>query len=159
LFWSCLELTVQDLELTYMLRIRAMAEDDCEAVAELSGELGYPTKSEAIRVRLRAINPSDLLVVAVTEMDRPVGFIQASRVCTVEADMRVHIVGLVVSSTVRRSGVGAALIAEVERWAQSIAAETVVVRSNTKRGEAHSFYPAVGYEFIKAQAVYQKRLR
>jgi len=49
------------------------------------------------------------------------------------------------------------LIEEVELWARKIGAEVVSVRSNTKRAEAHSFYPAMGYKQIKTQAVYEKR--
>jgi hypothetical protein len=49
------------------------------------------------------------------------------------------------------------LIGKVELWAKKIGAEVVSVRSNTKRAEAHSFYPAMGYKQIKTQAVYEKR--
>jgi GNAT superfamily N-acetyltransferase len=140
------------------LRIRSMLETDAEVVAELAAELGYPSETEAIRARIRAISQSGLLLVAVTAADEPIGFIQANRVCIIEAGFRVEIVGLVVSSRTRRSGIGRKLIAEVERWAESIGAEAVVVRSNTKRDEAHRFYPAMGYKAIKTQAVYEKRL-
>ena len=47
------------------LRIRRMAEMDAEVVAMLAGELGYPSETEAIRVRIRAVGESDLLLVAV----------------------------------------------------------------------------------------------
>ena len=76
----------------------------------------------------------------------------------IEVGAWVEIVGLVVSSKARRSGIGRRLIAEVERWAASLGAERVVVRSNTKRDESHRFYPAMGYEMVKTQAVYQKKL-
>ena len=139
------------------MQIRPMLEGDAEAVAALAGELGYPCEADTIRKRIKAIGESGLLLVAVT--NEPVGFIQTNRICIIEAGFRVEIVGLVVSSAVRRSGIGRQLIAEVERWAASIGAEAVVVRSNTKRKEAHDFYPAMGYAQIKTQAVYQKQLR
>ena len=81
-----------------------MLEADAEAVAELCGELGYPSGPEAVRRRLRALKPGNLLIVAVKESGGPIGFIQATITCTIEADMRVHIVGLVVSSRARRLG-------------------------------------------------------
>ena len=141
------------------MTIRPMSEADAEAVAQLSGELGYPSDAEAVRQRIRSVDPADLLIVAVGEADVPIGFIQGRMTRTVEAEPRVHIVGLVVASKARRAGVGRRLIAEVERWAATTDAEMVVVKSNTARGEAHEFYPGVGYQKLKTQAVYVKRLR
>ena len=136
-----------------------MAETDAEVVATLAGELGYPNDPEAIRARIRAIGESDLLLVPVDANDKAVGFIQAHRVCIIEVGFRVEILGLVVSSSARRGGIGRRLIAEVERWATSIGADAVSVRSNTKRTEAHLFYPALRYKKIKTQAVYEKAVR
>ncbi len=140
------------------LLIRPMARTDAEAVAELAGELGYPCTAVEIGARLEMVKKTDLLLVAVTSSDQPRGFIQANRTCVIEAGSWVEIVGLVVSSKVRRGGIGRRLIAEVERWAARVGAERLVVRSNTRRDESHRFYPAMGYEMVKTQAVYQKQL-
>jgi len=131
---------------------------DAEVVAELATELGYPNEIEAIHRRIRPIGQTDLLLVVADASDKPVGFIQAHRVCIIEVGLRVEILGLVVSSTVRRKGIARMLIGEVELWAKKIGAEVVSVRSNTKRAEAHSFYPVMGYKQIKTQAVYEKRI-
>ena len=141
------------------LRIRRMAEMDAEVVATLAGELGYPNETKAIHARLRAIGESDLLLVAVDAGDKAIGFIQAHRVCIIEVGFQVEILGLVVSSSARRSGIARRLIEEAEAWAKSIGAEAISVRSNTKRIEAHLFYPALGYKEIKTQAVYEKAVR
>jgi GNAT superfamily N-acetyltransferase len=136
-----------------------MAETDAEVVAALAGELGYPSGTEAMRARIRAISESDLLLVAVDAGDRAIGFIQAHRVCIIEVGFRVEILGLVVSSSARRSGIARGLIQEAEIWAKNIGADATSVRSNTKRIEAHLFYPALGYKKIKTQAVYEKAVR
>ena len=136
-----------------------MAEADAEVVVTLAGELGYPNETEAIRVRIRAIGESDLLLVAVDAGDRAIGFIQAHRVCIIEVGFRVEILGLVVSSSAHRSGIARGLIEEAEAWAKSIDADAISVRSNTKRIEAHLFYPALGYKKIKTQAAYEKAVR
>jgi GNAT superfamily N-acetyltransferase len=141
------------------LRIRRMAAMDAEVVATLAGQLGYPSGIEAIRVRIRAIGESDLLLVAVNAGDKAIGFIQAHRVCIIEAGFRVEILGLVVSSSARRSGTARRLIEEAERWAKNIGAEAISVRSDTERIEAHLFYPALGYRNVKMQAVYEKAVR
>jgi GNAT superfamily N-acetyltransferase len=133
-----------------------MIEADAEAVTALAAELGYANEIEAIRRRIRPIGRSDLLLVAVDASDHPVGFIHAHRVCIIEVGSRVEILGLVVSSTARRKGIAQRLVEEVESWANSIGVETVSVRSNIKRTEAHLFYPAMGYKKIKTQAVYEK---
>jgi GNAT superfamily N-acetyltransferase len=138
------------------LRIRQMAAMDATAVATLAGELGYPNEVEAIRARIRAIGESDLLLVAVDAGDKAIGFIQAHRICIIEVGFRAEILGLVVSSVARRSGIARRLIEEAESWAKNIGAEAVLVRSNTKRIESHLFYPALGYKKIKIQAVYEK---
>lgn len=138
-------------------RIRPMVEPDAEVVAKLATELGYPNEIAAIRRRIRPIGETDLLLVAADGSEKPVGFIQAHRVCIIEVGFRVEILGLVVSSIARRKGIARLLIEEVERWARKIGAEVVSVRSNTKRAEAHFFYPAMGYKQIKTQAVYEKR--
>jgi GNAT superfamily N-acetyltransferase len=134
-----------------------MVEPDAEVVAKLATELGYPNEIAAIRRRIRPIGDTDLLLVAADASEKPVGFIQAHRVCIIEVGFRVEILGLVVSSIARRKGIARLLVEEVERWARKIGAEVVSVRSNTKRAEAHSFYPALGYKQIKTQAVYEKR--
>jgi predicted N-acetyltransferase YhbS len=141
-----------------LLLIRPMRQTDTAVVARLATTLGYPSEAEVVHARWREIGGSDLLLVAVDQKDEPVGFIQAHPVCIIEAGFRVEILGLVVSSRARRRGVGRRLIVEVERWAENIGAEAVVVRSNTQRTEAHDFYPAMSYEKIKTQAVYQKQL-
>ena len=140
-------------------RIRPLVEADAAAVAALATELGYPNEIEAIRGRIGSIAESDLMLVAADANDKPVGFIQAHPVCIIEVGLRVEILGLVVSSTARRKGIARMLIAEVERWAKNMGVETVSVRSNTKRTEAHIFYPAMGYKNIKTQAVYEKVTR
>jgi predicted N-acetyltransferase YhbS len=136
-----------------------MAALDAKVVATLAGELGYPNEVEAIRTRIRAIGESDLLLVAVDASDKAIGFIQAHRVCIIEVGFRVEILGLVVSCWSRRSGIARRLIEEAESWAKNIGAEAISVRSNTKRIEAHLFYPALGYEKMKTQAVYKKAVR
>jgi len=64
-----------------------------------------------------------------------------------------------VSSSVRRGGIARRLIEEAESWAKNIGADAISVRSNTKRIEAHLFYPALDYQKIKTQSVYEKAVR
>src|SRR5207237_6497441 len=130
------------------LRIRRMAQTDAEVVAALSAELGYPSGTDTIGVRIRAIGESDLLLVAVDAGDKAIGFIQAHRVCIIEMGFRVEILGLVVSSSARRSGIARRLIEAAEAWAKNIGAEAISVRSNTKWIEDHLFYSSLDFKEI-----------
>ena len=135
---------------------RPMTKADAASVSDLAAELGYPNTVENIRERIEIIGAEDLLLVAEDSANRVIGFIHAHRVCIIEVGFRVEILGLVISKTARRLGIGRKLIVEVENWAKDYGAEAITVRSNTQRIESHTFYPALGYKLIKTQAVYEK---
>ena len=59
----------------------------------------------------------------------------------------------------RRLGIGKLLVGQVEQWAIAIGCDVVAVRSNINRVESHLFYPALGYESVKTQVAYRKRLK
>lgn len=139
--------------------VRRASLHDAEAIARLSDELGYPVRNDAMRERIQAVlgSANQLLIVA-EDPTGVIGWLQALAACVVDAGFRVEILGLVVSSSARRSGAGRALVAEAERWAQSLGAETIVVRSKVERVESHQFYPALGFHLSKTQKVYHKLL-
>ena len=140
--------------------IRPASVQDAEAIARLSETLGYTTSAEATRVRLDHIlnSASDLLLVAENDARAIVGWLQAHAAHIVESGFRVEITGLVIAADTRRQGIGRTLVAEAERWARSISAEAIVVRSNVQRVESHAFYHALGYIQTKTQTVYRKSL-
>jgi len=140
--------------------VRRPTEHDADAISRLASDLGYPASAEIMRVRIRAVSesPSDSLFVAADSPGIVIGWLHAHSAHLIESGFRVEILGLIVSATARRAGIGRALVAEAERWARSIGAEVVVVRSNVKRVESHAFYPALGYTPAKTQLVYRKSL-
>jgi hypothetical protein len=90
--------------------VRPAAERDAVAIARLASELGYHTPPDTTRERIRTITASsaDLLLVAVNSSDEPLAWLQAHAAQLIESDFRVEIVGLIVSHTVRRFGIGRA---------------------------------------------------
>ncbi len=140
--------------------IRAAEESDAGSIAQLSCTLGYATTAEAIGSRLRAVRGSanDLILVALNDAGAVIGWIQAHASHVIESGFRVEIAGLIVSTDVRRCGVGRALVSRAEEWARRLGAEAIVVRSNVQRVESHAFYPALGYSVSKTQTVYRKPL-
>jgi GNAT superfamily N-acetyltransferase len=58
----------------------------------------------------------------------------------------------------RGCGIGRFLLQHIERWAEEKGCDTILVRSNIIRTEAHLFYQRVGYENIKQSKVFAKKL-
>lgn len=142
------------------MTIRDAIDSDATAIAGLVAELGYEAGQEEVQSRLARLKGRDdqMVVVAIKE-NRIVGWIQAHASEVLESGFRAEIVGLVVSQSFRRSGVGRSLVSRAEQWAVEIGAAVLVVRSNTKRVESHSFYPVLGFTLSKTQAVYRKYLK
>jgi len=145
---------------TKSFKVRRATDQDADAIARLSAELGYPAPHETVRQRIHAISASsaDLLVVAADPSGEPVGWLQAHAAQLIESGFRVEIVGLIVTTAARRKGIGRALVAAAERWAKSIRAPAIVVRTNVQRTSSHAFYPALNFSATKTQNVYRKSI-
>ncbi len=143
-----------------LVRMRAATPADADAIAELSGQLGYPVAAAAVRQRLeRLLAAADQAVFVAAEATRVVGWIHGADQLLVESEQRCEILGLVVDQRLRRAGVGRGLVAEIERWAGARGLAVISVRSAITRAESHPFYERLGYERVKSQHVYRKRLR
>ncbi|MEH1775646.1 MAG: GNAT family N-acetyltransferase [Nostoc sp.] len=66
------------------------------------------------------------------------------------------ILGLVVDKDYRHSGIGRFLMQQIEQWASLAGCDSVLLRSNIKRKEAHVFYEKIGYTNIKQSLTFQK---
>ena len=58
--------------------------------------------------------------------------------------------------TLRRSGVGAALMDAAERWAQARGLGSVALSSNVVRHDAHAFYAKRGYQVTATSHRFRK---
>jgi GNAT superfamily N-acetyltransferase len=139
--------------------IRPAAMDDAEAIAILTVELGYPTTVSDTKSRLSALLAVPDYFIAVAEADGlVVGWVAGEVRTSLEFEPRIEIVGLVVASTHRRSGIGKALVGAVEAWQSERGISTIFVRSNVTRPDSHAFYESIGYGRHKTQHAYIKRL-
>ncbi len=140
--------------------IRQACSRDVAAIARLSGQLGYPADEESVRTRLRALEEDSLHAVLVAEDDdgSVLGWIHVMPRELLFSSGVAELGGLVVDEGGRRKGVGAALVAHAEDWARRNGCHELVVRSDTRRSESHTFYPAVGFEHSKDQRTYRKSL-
>jgi GNAT superfamily N-acetyltransferase len=105
------------------------------------------------------VNAADQIVlVAVAPDDSVIGWIHGAEQLLLETGARCEILGLVVSSGHRRSGIGGQLLTAVESWAADRLLSEVSVRSNVRRESSHPFYETHGYQRVKTQHAYRKRI-
>jgi len=129
--------------------LRSARLSDAEALAGLVSELGYPTSSMEMRVRLQAIlEDADYEPIVALVGERVVGLVGTRLGPVYEADgLQGQIMALVVAGGFRRLGIGRALMqAAIENLETRGAASTIVNTGNQRAG-AHAFYEALGFEF------------
>ena len=142
------------------LKIRRAKSGDVARLAELSGQLGYPSTVAQIRERLRLIKPASDHAVLVAESANAgvIGWLHVSRQPLVEMEIRGEVNTLVVAEGQRSLGAGARLLAAAEEWARKRGCKGMSVRSNVIRERAHKFYERNGYEHYKTQKSFRKPL-
>jgi GNAT superfamily N-acetyltransferase len=142
------------------LKIRRAKKADAPRLAELAGQLGYPTTPPQLRERLRKIQPPSqhAVFVADSAKDGVIGWLHVSKEPLLEVEMRAEVNGLVVADGQRSLGAGARLLASAEEWARKHGCKGMSVRSNVIRERAHKFYERNGYEHYKTQKSFRKPL-
>ena len=132
--------------------------DDAAAIAQLSGQLGYPVDARVMRERLERFLQLEEHAVFVAETTEVVGWIHGAEHELLEVELHCEIWGLVVADGQRGQGVGRRLVEAVEQWARSRGLAGISVRSNTIRPESHPFYERLGFTRYKTQHAYRKGL-
>lgn len=140
--------------------IRAPQPQDFQRMAELAGQLGYPCTPEEIERRLAEMQDGKQYAVYIADLadGEIAGWIGTHVFRSVELDSFAEINGLVVDRRVRHCGIGKLLLEAAERWARTCGCDTMAVRSNIKRRDAHRFYQKNGYEWAKTQKSFRKTL-
>jgi GNAT superfamily N-acetyltransferase len=140
-------------------KIRRARTSDAAQLAELAGELGYPTTAKEIRQRLNRLQPATTHAVFVAEASGElIGWLHVSRNYLLESPVRAEVNGLVVSVAARSQGAGKLLLHAAEEWARKHKCTGVNLRSNVLRERAHKFYEREGYEHYKTQKAFRKPL-
>jgi Acetyltransferase (GNAT) family. len=141
--------------------IRRARLTDASAVAELCGQLGYPTSNEEMADRLAHLirHPRfGAVLIAESSEGRVIGWLHVSVTPLLEVSLRAEVNGLIVAEGQRSSGAGRKLLEAAEAWAKSKGCDGMSVRSNVIRDRAHAFYVRNGYEHYKTQKAFRKRL-
>lgn len=140
--------------------VRRGRREDAAAIADLAGQLGYPSTPQQIEKRLERVlaDSEHALFVAELPGGRMGGWLHAFGYHVLESDPRAEVAGLVVDETQRGMGVGRLLMQSAEDWARDKGYPAVKLRSNIVRHAAHAFYQRMGYKIPKTQHVFQKDL-
>jgi GNAT superfamily N-acetyltransferase len=132
---------------------------DAAAIAELTGQLGYPATVADMQERLTSLlhRPRyGAVFVAELAPNKVIGWLHVSVTPLLEVPLRAEVNGLVVAEGQRSAGAGAKLLQAAERWAKGKGCKSMSVRSNIIRDRAHAFYLRNGYEHFKTQKAFRK---
>jgi len=140
--------------------VRAARAGDAPALAALATELGYPSETARIAVRLRGLlaGADDVVFVAVADAAQIVGFVHAAEKRLLVSEPFVELEGLIVAAAARRQGAAGLLVEAVEAWTRERGVGELRVRARFDRDVADRFYRRCGFELEKEQRVFVKPL-
>jgi PhnO protein len=137
--------------------VRVARVGDADAVAALSGELGYPITADHAASHIR--DPRGVTLLVAERLDGTViGWIELAVRRTVEFGEAAEIQAFVVTASERGHAVGSTLLDAAESWARERGLGRMRVRSNVVRERTHRFYLERGYAERKRQVVFDKTL-
>jgi predicted N-acetyltransferase YhbS len=137
------------------VHIRQMASEDAAAVAALSRQLGYPLSSQQILQNINEVRRSKDHDAFVAIYDsHVVGWIGLARAFMIESLPFCEINGLVVDEDHKGKGIGKLLVEKAKKWAKEKGNDTLRLRCNVKRTEAHQFYRHLGFKETKQQTAF-----
>jgi GNAT superfamily N-acetyltransferase len=135
--------------LSVELTVRALEKEDYEDLAVLMEELGYPAPVAEVAERFDQLDKlSDYASLVVVKNGKAVGFSGLCRMHYFELNgTYTRILAFVVSSAVRKQGVGSILLKASEQWAVEHGCNGITLNSGNRpeRQAAHAFYTANGY--------------
>jgi GNAT superfamily N-acetyltransferase len=128
--------------------VREVRIADATRIAELLGQLGYPSEEEAVRRRLERLERSGADITWVAEVDgEVVGLvgIHVSQVLAYDGDA-AKVSEIVVDDRYRRQGIGARLMELAEDEARRRGCVVLFLTTAERRRDAHAFYRKLGFE-------------
>jgi len=130
------------------LTIRVAEVNDAAALAQLMCELGYETTKSEMQMRMERIAADDCYRTFVAVLDAKVCGMIGTLVCPSyeHNDSGGRILALATLGTMRRRGIGRALIAAAEEDFAHRGIRRVALNTRLAREDAHKFYESLGYE-------------
>ena len=143
------------------MKIREANIDDYKAVQKLSIQLGYEYPVNEVKEKLSSIlkDIDHRIILAINPItDEVIGYIHVQKYQTLYFDDLLNILGMVIDEAWRNKGVGSALIQKIEEIAGEFKCKGIRAASSVKRTDAHMFYQRRGFDIIKEQKRFIKRL-
>jgi GNAT superfamily N-acetyltransferase len=135
--------------------IRAFRHADLPTARELLRQLGYEIGDEELAGRLaRVLDAPGHRIVVAEHHGRVAGLMHLFVRPALEKPCEAVVQALVVDETIRRQGVGRALMRDAEAWAAARGLESVALHTRT----AQAFYGSLGYAAVSAPDFMRKRL-
>ncbi len=133
---------------------------DCESLAMLMTQLGYPSTKEQMQDRYTIIKKQEDYKTIIAEMDgKIIGMSGMIKLYFWEQDgYYFKIQTFVIDKAYHRKGIGKLLMHEREKYARLKKAKIIALTSGNRseRTDAHYFYPAMG--FTASSTGYKKKL-
>ena len=144
----------------YQPIIRPACLEDAERISILCGQLGYSATCEDIRHRLYFLQQDHTHIIYVASLTNNfvMGWVHAHKSHLIIVSPQVLICGLVVDIHYRRRGIARLLMQQVEEWSLIHNCQTICLRSNIIRQNAHNFYKNIGYKNTKHSLEFCKNL-
>jgi GNAT superfamily N-acetyltransferase len=129
--------------------IRTATPADATAIADLLGQLGYPTPAAQVPDRVRRIREEGRSEVFVAVQDGRVAGLMAVQVGPglTRSEDTAHVTALVVADSARGTGLGRELLEAAEAFARRLGCPRMVVTTANHRAGAHAFYERLGWEW------------
>jgi len=142
------------------INIRPMKPDDAAEVARLADELSYPSSASQMLGRIPDVGRRDdgLLLVAEGGNHELAGWVHVRGQHLLESEPYAQLAGLVVDARGRRGGIGRRLMIAAEAWAKRAGYPMMRINTNNVRVGAKPLYEALGYELLKTQYAFSKKL-
>jgi GNAT superfamily N-acetyltransferase len=141
------------------IQIRPAAKKDCSGITTMTNLLGYPSSEDKVCQILEMVLKHPDHQIFIADADNQVaGYIHL--VCTMRmgSEPYVEIAALFVHEDFQSKGIGSALIHEAIKWTQAKDHKIIRIRSNIIRKKAHMFFMRNGFENLKTQEVFLKKL-
>ena len=135
-------------EQPFNLTIRVAELNDAAALAQLMCELGYATTESDMQRRMKKISTDERYRTFVAVLDGKVCGMIGTLACPSyeHNDPGGRILAIATLGTMRRRGIGRALIATAEKDFAQRGIRRVALNTRLAREDAHKFYESLGYE-------------
>jgi N-acetylglutamate synthase-like GNAT family acetyltransferase len=137
---------------------RKAINEDIKALRDLLKALGYDVDESTLSHRIDAIRNQGGEVLVASKNGRTVGCVNTIIDIRLAEGLTGELVSLVVSVEYRGEGIGKGLVSKAESWLKAKGCNTIRVRANAVRKEAHRFYLKLGFKEIKTQKIFAKTM-